>query len=337
MKEINKRIKDLKVEVTRNVAAFSPETKYKNPLKEKAKNELLWSIDTTNHVTEFLGNTSRSNIKYGTSKVVIGCDLSSGEDTTCVTLGFAFDSLELSKTCIKFFCALGDGADEFMSILRDIHGYNMSLDGYILPAKVLHSIYTKNIEYPDFLSDIFHEIKVLISEHEMIENTYGDCYDVIKLNSDIAKFENTLILKNDIDDCRILIAVDVKDDPEKIKTNAIGARVEVVGKDGYHYLVNKSNYYRDSRGEKRKINPYVTSHEAYIVKNIFKRFGIGDGPANTKDLLNALTINVEYDVCMYEDQYYASGYEVMFGELGVQEFNKENSIKIIMHSLGRYY
>lgn len=335
MREINKRIKDLKMEVTRNTAAWNPGRKLskvaissiKKPIEKK---ELLWSIDEQNHVTEFLGAVDISDMVYNSAKIVMGYDSSNGEDLAVISFGMAYDSIENCKTCISFFYnACSEYAEEILDILKVVHHYDPALDGYVLSKKTMFSIYTKDIEYSESAENLFHSMKVLISEYELLENTYGDCYEVTKLSSDIAKYENTLLLKNDMDTCRILLAFDIRPEKERVKACAVGARVEVVGRDGYNYLINKSNHHKDSRGEKCKLNPFVVGHEAKIVHNIFRRFGINEGPADTKELLKSLSVNVRSEVELYSNNLKGESLDPT-----IDERNVENSTKIIQAFFG---
>ena len=103
----------------------------------------------------------------------------------------------------------------------------------------------------------------------------------------------------------------------------------MVGRDGYNYLISKSNHHKDSRGEKCKLNPFVVGHEAKIVYNIFRRFGINEGPADTKELLKSLSVNVRSEVELYSNN--------LKGEIldpTMDEHNVENSTKIIQAFFG---
>lgn len=263
--------------------------------KKGTKVGMCWGLNKDGHAINYVRNLD--NIVEGSTDMVIGVDLSTNNDITTLCFGFSFISKDNQSKNVCFISwVAGDTLEELVDLFQNVYSVDLR-STVILDKRVIHLIYNNNIEYPDSVSDIMRDIRLAICDWGVLEGTKDDCYEVFLLNSDIEKFKNVLILKQDIDSMRLLLAIDKKADEEK--ASAVGLRVEAVGKDGKHYLIKKSNLYRDSHGDKRIIRPWVANVEAAIVAHIFTQFGLLSGPVDLPQLMQALTVNVDYEVDVY--------------------------------------
>jgi len=260
--------------------------------KKGDKVGMCWGVNKDNHAINYARNLG--NIVEGSTDMIVGVDWANNEDQTTICFGFSFVSEDNRSKNVSFIrWVSGEPAGELLDLFLNVYSVDL-MSTVVVDKRIVHLIYNNNIEYPGSLSNIMRDLRLAICDWGVLEGTNNDAYEVFLLNSDIEKFKNVLLLKPDIDSMRLLLAIDKKPDTEKV--SAVGLRVEAVGKDGKHYLIQKSNLYRDSHGDKRIIRPWVANVEAEIVANIFSKFNISSGPVSLPQLMQSMTVRIDDEV-----------------------------------------
>lgn len=256
---------------------------------------MCWGLNNDGHAVNYARDLS--NVQPGSSDIVFGTDMANGPDKAAVCFGVKFVSTDNLSTNLRIVNWLvGEAADDLIELFINLYSVDLRVTS-ILDKAILYNIYHANIDYPESVSDFMVTLRMAINDWFILDGVGNDSYEVCLLNSDISNFYDTLILKQDLDDIRLLMATDY--DAETNLARAVGMRLEAVGKNGLHYLITKSNSYRDSHGEKRNIRPWVANREAEIVLNIFTRFGLSYGPVNVHVLMKALSVNISQEVAVY--------------------------------------